>query len=93
MPQKRGSDAINRVLIGNEEASLVEWILSMDRRSMPPRQAIIRQMAMLLLREHGVDATLGQHWVHNFIDRYSSIKASYNRKYDTREANARIQSF
>ena len=55
--EKRGSPAVNRLLKPTEEAALVDWILSMDRRGMAPRQDTIREMARLLLHEHG-QATL-----------------------------------
>ena len=42
---ERGSIALNRRLILAEEESLKQWILLMDRRGMPPRIAIVRQMA------------------------------------------------
>ncbi len=86
VPPKRGSDAINRVLTQNEEDSLLKWIHSMDRRGMPPRQDVIRQMAMLLLAERSADVTLGKNWVYKFISRHQSIKSVYNRKYDYQRA-------
>ena len=46
---KRGSPAINRLLTPTEEETLVQWILSMDRRGMPPPVATVRQIAGLLL--------------------------------------------
>ena len=46
---KRGSVAPNRRLTLAEEESLKQWILSMDRRGMPPRIATVRQMANILV--------------------------------------------
>ena len=45
---KRGSITSNRRLTATQEESLKQWILLMDRRGMPPRVAIVRQMAGLL---------------------------------------------
>ena len=44
-----GSVAKNRLLTPTEEESLVQWILSQDRRGMLPRPATIGQIAGLLL--------------------------------------------
>ena len=49
--QQRGSIATNRLLTPTEEASLLQWILSMDRRGMPPRIAIVHEMARLLVAQ------------------------------------------
>jgi helix-turn-helix, Psq domain/Tc5 transposase DNA-binding domain len=45
---KRGSIASNRRLTLAQEEILKQWILSMDQRGMPPRIAIVRQMASVL---------------------------------------------
>lgn len=37
----------------NEEESLLQWILSMDKRGAPPRPAVVREMANLLLAKWG----------------------------------------
>jgi hypothetical protein len=46
---KRGSVAPNRRLTLAEEESLKQWILSIDRRGMPPRIATVRQIANILV--------------------------------------------
>jgi len=46
---KRGSIALNRRLIPAEEESLKQWILSIDRRGMPPRIVTVRQIANILV--------------------------------------------
>ena len=46
---KRDSPAKNRLLTCTEEETLVQWILSMDQRGMPPRAEAVREMARLLL--------------------------------------------
>jgi hypothetical protein len=55
-----GSVAKNRLLTITEEDSLVQWILSMDSRGMSPRQAIIRQMATILLGQRKPSPYVGQ---------------------------------
>jgi hypothetical protein len=87
--QKRGSAAINRLLTINEEESLVRWILSMDRRGMPPHQASVQQIATLLLTERATAAApppIGSRWISRFINRHKEIKSKYNRKYDYQRA-------
>ena len=41
----------NCLLTPIKEQSLLDWILSMDRRGMPPCVATVRKMAHLLLRQ------------------------------------------
>jgi hypothetical protein len=54
---KRGSHALNSLLIFVQEESLKQWILSMDQRGMPPRIATVRQMAGILAAQHVGSAT------------------------------------
>jgi len=42
VPQQRGSAALNRRLTPIQEESLKQWVLSMNRRGMPPRIATVR---------------------------------------------------
>jgi hypothetical protein len=64
IPPKRGSTAKNRLLTSTEEESLVQWILSLDRCSMPPKIASVRDMARLLLTERGRSNTPSQIGIH-----------------------------
>ena len=45
--------ANNHKMTQNEEESLVQWILSLDRRGAPPRPSYIREMANILLAGRG----------------------------------------
>ena len=52
---------------------------------MPPRIAIIRQMAGLLAVQRTGPATIqpiGEKWAYNFVRRYNDLQAKFNRKYD-----------
>ena len=71
-------------LTQNEEESLVQWILSLDRRGAPPRPSHIQEMANILLAERG--QLVGINWVTNFIKRRDEIKSRYSRQYDYRRA-------
>ena len=50
-PARRDSQPPNRKLTNTEESTLVQWILSMDQRGLPPRPDSVRQMANLLLQK------------------------------------------
>lgn len=85
-PAQQGSVAATRLLTPNEEEALVQWILSMDRRGMPPHQAIVKQMAALFLAERAPTQPIGSSWVTRFVNRHDTIKSKYNRKYDYQRA-------
>ncbi|MDP1994524.1 MAG: transposase [Ignavibacteria bacterium] len=85
--QKLGSVAKNRLLTSTEEESLVQWILSMDRRGMPPRISTVRDMAGLLIAQRLANPpSVGKNWVLKFIKRHDELKSKYNRKYDHQRA-------
>ncbi|XP_044718706.1 tc5 transposase DNA-binding domain-containing protein [Hirsutella rhossiliensis] len=75
----------NLKLTATEETALVQWILSMDERGMPPTVAYTRRMANLLLSERGKDP-VGENWVRKFVGRHGEIKAKYSRRYDYQRA-------
>src|SRR5450432_4612346 len=53
-----------------EEATLVQWILSMDQRGLAPRPESVQQMADLLLDKRSnsnPNSQVGQNWVYNFV--------------------------
>ena len=54
---RRDSEPRNQKLTTTEESTLVQWILSMDQRGLPPRPDSVRQMANLLLEKR---SDLGQ---------------------------------
>src|ERR1700677_2932839 len=61
----------------------------MASRGYPPRICTVRYMADLLLEARkpgGAQATVGQNWARNFINRHPDIKAKYTRKYDYKRA-------
>jgi hypothetical protein len=88
---RANSTSPNLKLTQTEETALIEWILSLDTRGIPPTQIIVQQMAELLLKERVQNAsirqtTLGQCWVYCFINRHPEIKSRYSRKYDYQRA-------
>jgi hypothetical protein len=79
-PAQQGAIAATRLLTPNEEDALIEWVLSMDRRGMPPHQATIKQMVTLFLAERASTRVVNSRWVLRFINRHNQIKSKYNQK-------------
>jgi hypothetical protein len=75
-------------LTENEEGSLLQWIISMDRRGAAPRPSHVQDMANILLSERGFtnNQPVGKNWVYNFIKRHDEIKTSYSRRYNYQRA-------
>ena len=87
-----GSIAKNHLLLPTEEESLKQWILSMDKRGMPPRIATVREMASYLITEQFKPATplpISEHWVQRFISRHDTLKSKYNQKYNYIQAKCK----
>jgi hypothetical protein len=87
---RRDTVPINRKLTTTEESTLIEWILSMDRRGLAPTREIVEQMANILLQKRSQNqanpTTVGRLWVYNLVKRHPALKSSYNRKYDYQRA-------
>ncbi|ODQ68747.1 hypothetical protein LIPSTDRAFT_32384, partial [Lipomyces starkeyi NRRL Y-11557] len=80
-----------RKLTDREEEVLLEWVLSMDKRGLPPRVAGVRRMADLLLAKRAESSSqppiqVGDKWVRNFITRHPELKSKYSRRYDHQRA-------
>ena len=86
---KRNSIAPNHRLTPAQEESLKQWILSLDRRGMPPRIETVRQMATILAAQHAGSATIqpvGKNWVSTFLERRDDLQSKYSRRYDYQRA-------
>jgi hypothetical protein len=88
---RSNSRPTNLKLSSTEESTLVQWILSMDERGLPPRADTVRQMADLLLKKRSIadskqSPTIGKCWVRNFVRRHKALRSRYNRKYDYQRA-------
>ncbi|KAL3705380.1 suppressor protein sef1 [Talaromyces marneffei ATCC 18224] len=68
-----------------EEESLVKWVLDLDRRGLPPRHSLVREMANHLLSQHG-DQQVGEKWVYNLIKRRPEIDSKFSRRYNYERA-------
>jgi hypothetical protein len=72
---RRNSQPSNRKLSSTEEETLLQWILSMNQRGMPPTTASVRRSADLAQRsESTAPQTVGQNLVRNFVNRHDEIK-------------------
>ena len=62
-------DRTKRKLTETEEETLLQWILTMDKRSAPLRPNTVRNMADLLLADRDAlkQPTVGINWVNKFI--------------------------
>jgi hypothetical protein len=64
-----------------EEESLVQWILDLDKRGLPSRPFMVRDMANILLSQR-VDQQIGENWVYRLIQRRSELKSRFSRRYN-----------
>src|SRR5271165_1294210 len=85
----------NCKLTNIEESTLVQWILSMDQRGLPPRPDSVRQMANLLLEKRsdsnlsqgsGSGSGVGKRWVTNLVRRHQALQTRYTCKYNYQRA-------
>ncbi|EED21956.1 transposon, putative [Talaromyces stipitatus ATCC 10500] len=72
-------------LTQSEEDSLVKWVLDLDRRGLPPRHSLVREMVNYLLQQHG-KSQVGKNWVTNLIKRRPEIDSKFARKYNYERA-------
>ncbi|EED12236.1 pogo transposable element, putative [Talaromyces stipitatus ATCC 10500] len=68
----------------NEE-SLVKWVLDLDRRGLPPRHSLVREMANYILSQHG-KPQVGKNWITKLIKRRPEIDSKFARKYNYERA-------
>ena len=78
-----------RKLTETEEYTLLQWILTMDKRGAPLRPLIVQDMANLLLAKRDASKpppTVGINWVNKFVRRHDALKTRFSRKYDHQRA-------
>lgn len=67
------------------EEPLTQWILSMDARGSAPRQAMVQDMAALLLAARGTER-VGKCLVSNYIKRTPALQSQFPRRYNYQRA-------
>jgi hypothetical protein len=60
-------------------------VLDLDRRGLPPRHSLLREIANYFLSQHG-DQRVGQKWVYNLIKRRPEIDSKFSRRYNYERA-------
>jgi hypothetical protein len=91
LPPRQQGQISNRLLLPTEEEALIQWILSMSERGLPPRISTVRQMANILLAARDgssadTPSTVGENWVRRFVNRHEQLRSKYTRKYDHQRA-------
>ena len=81
---KKAANLKKHLLQDSEETALVQWILAMDKRGLPPRHSTVRSMANLLLQKRGDEnsKTVGKNWISSFIKRHEELKSKFVRKFN-----------
>ena len=68
-----------------EEEVIIQGILDLALRGVPPSKALVRDMADKLLRERN-SKPVGKNWVDNFVKRTPELKKRWSRPYDRQRA-------
>jgi hypothetical protein len=68
-----------------EEEVILDCVLDLSLRSVPPTKALVQDMADRLLRERG-GKPVNKHWVDNFVKRTPELKKCWSRLYDRQRA-------
>ncbi len=58
----------------------------MDKRSIPPKTAVVRQMASLLAAQYPKSQPVSKEWVSEFIKHYNDLQSKWNCKYNYQRA-------
>jgi transposase len=74
---KQKKRANNHKLTEFEEESLVKWILDLDKRGLPPRPSMVRDMANILLSQHG-NQEISEKWIYRLVQRRPDIKSRFS---------------
>ena len=60
-------------------------MLDLDRRGLPPRHSLVRDMANHLLSQYGTQQ-VGEKWVYNLVQRCPEIESKFSRRYNYKRA-------
>jgi hypothetical protein len=75
-------------LTETQEDALIKWIISRDKRGVPPRHSHVREMAEIVLQGDSktLPQPIGPNWVTNFIKRHPEVKSRFARRYNYQRA-------
>ena len=78
---KLGSRCKSRLLSESEEAVLISWIRSMERRGFPPFIIDVRRMAQSLIHSRGSKPPkrVGKQWIYKFLKQHPQLDARLAR--------------
>ena len=65
-----------------EEAALLRFVDDFVALGFPPKLTMLKEKAVLLLRERGIDQSPGIHWHKRFLSRYPEYKSKFPRNLD-----------
>jgi hypothetical protein len=88
-PARINLRANSHKLTETEEKLLVQWILDLDKRGLPPRPAFVENMAnhLLSLRNSITSPPrVGKNWVSNLVKRRTELQCRYSRRYNHERA-------
>lgn len=85
-PARLGSRSKFRLLLESEEAALIIWIHSMEKRGFPPFLIDVQRMAQTLLSQRPTNKTIGKNWVYKFIQQHPELDTRLARSYDAQRA-------
>ena len=77
--------ANHHILTQSEEDSLVKWVLDLDKRGLPPRHSLVREMVNYLLLQRN-KPQIGKNWITRLIKRRPEIDSKFARKYNYERA-------
>jgi DDE superfamily endonuclease/Tc5 transposase DNA-binding domain/helix-turn-helix, Psq domain len=75
-----------RKLTITEEATLVQWCITYDKRGAPIRLETLRQMAQILRSERIKDARISKNWVQSFLKRHRELATRLTRRFHYQRA-------
>jgi hypothetical protein len=72
-----------------EEKAIELWISRVDDYGWPPRIEYVRQMAVGLMRSHGIkNPSVGKNWMTRFLNRHPKLASKFATRLDKQRSYA-----